>query len=496
MGAQYTAAATLADARDPQALARSTPGAQGLSAAGILGLLRAMAANGLELHSFMLARHGQVVAEGWWHPYGPERVHMLHSVTKAFTATGVGLAVHEGLFGLDDAVLDHFPERVHPGTPVHLRTMRVIDLLTQTSGHDHGTSGSVWRGISTSWIDEFMKIPVPHAPGTHFQYSSATSFMLSALVKRTSGVSLHDYLVPRLFAPLGMRSLKWDVGPEGINPGGNGASAVTEDLLKLAVLHAAEGMWNGRRILPEGWAGAAGQGAPGRPYGLHWWALPGRPGFYAFGAFGQYGFVFPEHGLALAVTAAVPGSISRPDTGIPPLVWQHLPRLVAGADLHGRSEEDLGAYLDTRRLSPVRPGRVQFAEEGISGLRFVADPNEDGVRSVVLEIEPTRCRLRLQVGDRTHCVAASMDAGWLESRTTLPGAGLHHGYEPDELATAASGGWSAPGEFTLQCQYLETAFRDSFVLRFAGTALTLERSVNVNGASTHRPPVRAHAIPR
>ena len=480
--------------RDSHALVRTTPGAQGLSAAGILDLLRAMDADGLELHSFMLASHGQVVAEGWWHPYTQERVHMLHSVTKAFTATGVGLAVHEGLFGLDDAVLDYFPERFRPETPAHLRKMRVIDLLTQTSGHDHGTSGSVWRGISTSWIDEFMKIPVPHKPGTRFQYSSATSFMLSALVTRTSGVSLHDYLAPRLFAPLGMRSVKWDVGPEGINPGGNGASAVTEDLLKLTVLHAADGVWNGQRILPEGWVTAAGEGAADRPYGLHWWALPGRPGFYAFGAFGQYGFVLPELGLALATTAAVRGSISRPDVGIPPLVWQYLPQIAAGADPHNRSEEQLRDYLSSRKLSPVRKTTPQLAAAGVNGLRFMAEPNEDDIKSIVLEIEPTCCRLVLEVGDRKHWISASLDGEWLQSRTTLPGAGLHHGYERAELVTAASGGWSNANEFTLQCQYVETAFRDTFVLRFEVTALTLERSVNVNGAGMHRPLVRAHAI--
>lgn len=478
--------------RSCASLPRSEPGALGLSAAAISGLLDAFEANGLELHSFMLARHGHVVAEGWWRPYSAERVHMLHSVTKGLTATGVGLAVHEGLFGLDDPVLRYFPERVHARMPEHLMAMRVRDLLTQTSGHDRGTSGAVWRGIATSWIDEFMNIPVPHAPGTHFQYSSATSFMLSALVTRTSGVSLHDYLAPRLFVPLGMASVRWDVGPEGINPGGNGASATTEDLLKLTVLHAADGVWNGQRILPAGWVAAAGQGAPDRPYGLHWWALPGRPGFYAFGAFGQYGFAFPEHGLALAITAAVPGSISRPDVGIPPLVWEHLPRILAGTDADGSFSPKLRRRLSSLALSLAPQSLGMGCASEVDGLRFEAMPNEDGVRSITVRFDrAARCRLAIETATGLHTIDAGLGGTWIEGETSLPGMGLHHGYEPERLATVATAGWTAPDVLALQCQYVETAFRDRFVLTFSADALVMARSVNVNGGSTERPPVRA-----
>lgn len=480
-------------------LPRCEPAAEGLSASAIIGFLDAARAAGIELHSFMLARHGRVVAEGWWRPYAAGRVHMLHSVTKALTATGVGLAVHEGLFALDDPVLRHFPDKARDAMPQNLRAMTVRHLLTQSSGHDRGTSGSQWRGIRTSWIDEFLKIPVPHAPGTHFQYSSATSFMLSALVTRTAGLSLHDYLVPRLFAPLGMASVRWDLGPENINPGGNGASATTEDLLKLAVLHADRGRWAGRQILPEAWVAAAGQGAPGRPYGLHWWALPGRPGFYAFGAFGQYAFVLPDQGLALAITGAVPGSISRPDVGIPPLVWDHLPQILKGADADADADATAGralaACLASLALSIV-PGPQSAsacASEEIDGLRFKALPNEDGVISVTVRFGAgaAACQLAIETATGVHTIDADLAGDGVEGHTTLPGMGLHHGYEPARLATVAAARWTAPDTLSLNCQYVETAFRDRFDLVFSAGAVMLERSVNVNGGRTWLAPVRA-----
>ncbi len=71
------------------AFPRSAPEAQGLSSAALLSFVDDVDATISELHSFMLLRHGQVVAEGWWTPYGPENPHLLFSLTKSFTSTAV-----------------------------------------------------------------------------------------------------------------------------------------------------------------------------------------------------------------------------------------------------------------------------------------------------------------------------------------------------------------------------------------------------------------------
>jgi len=476
---------------DIDGLPRANPSALDLSAAAIDAMLEDLSQAGIEMHSFMLARDGAVAAEGWWSPYRPDRVHMLHSVTKAFTSTGVGLALDEKLFSLDDRVVDFFPDHLPPTVSENLAAMTVRHLLTQTSGHDRGVSGSVWRRIPTSWINEFLKIPVPHKPGTRFQYSSATSFMLSAIVTRTSGSSLHDYLKPRLFEPLGMDSVKWDVGPEGINPGGNGASATSGDLLKFAVLHAADGIWKGSRILPEGWVEGASTPVSGNPYGYHWWVKPGAPGFFAFGAFGQYAFVIPQWRLALVTTAAVPGSISVPDIGIPPIIWEHLPRIVAGADADSE-----GAKRLSQRLAGPRLPTLQQAGGNVQALplrTFVADPNEDGITALTLQQRGNLCELTIAIGGKTHLVEASLDGEPHEGVTTLPGAGLHHGYEPEELRYVASAGWEDRNELVILCRYPETAFADTLRLRLNGNSFTFDRSVNVNGGAVVRPTVNGHS---
>lgn len=94
-------------------LPRSTPEAQGVSSADLAAFLRAADEKVDTMHSFMLVRHGHVVAEAWWKPEGADKPHVLHSLSKSFTSTAVGIAIAEGKLGLDDPVLKFSPNS-HP----------------------------------------------------------------------------------------------------------------------------------------------------------------------------------------------------------------------------------------------------------------------------------------------------------------------------------------------------------------------------------------------
>ncbi len=78
---------------------------QGVSSSGILAFIESADESIDAMNSFMLVRHGHVVAEGWWSPYGAESPHSLYSLSKSFTSTAVGLAVAEGKLSVDDEVL-------------------------------------------------------------------------------------------------------------------------------------------------------------------------------------------------------------------------------------------------------------------------------------------------------------------------------------------------------------------------------------------------------
>src|SRR5262249_16754045 len=152
----------------------------------------------------------------------------------------------------------------------------------------------------TSWVAEFFKIPVVFQPGTKFVYTSAATYMLSAIVTKTTGQTLRDYLEPRFFKPLGIKDPQWDLSPGGINPGGNGLSWRTADSLKLGALYVQGGMWEGKRVLPEKWTRAATSSQSGQPdYGYQWWIGPNRAA-YALGLFVQMSIIFPDHDAVFA----------------------------------------------------------------------------------------------------------------------------------------------------------------------------------------------------
>jgi CubicO group peptidase (beta-lactamase class C family) len=364
-------------------------------------------------------------------------------------------------------------------------------------GHATETSGAVWRDIETSWLAEFFKIPLEHSPGSKFKYTSAASYVLSAILTRVTGQTLHAYLRPRIFEPLGIVGETWDIGPDGINPGGNGLTARSADLLKLGVLHAQRGVWNGQRLLPERWVVSATRphGDPAK-YGYHWWTRPAGD-FSAIGRFVQMATVFPAHRATLAVTAAIKGSGK---------LFPHIDRYFPAA-FRGTINQTTGAAADARlaarlaawqHIDAPAPWKAPFigaalthdsrlAQGGVpdGAHRYTLGANPRGVRELHFELSSERCVFSLTDVDGVHTIAAGFDA-WIESRTNMPGSDLHHGYRLDKSAVVARACWLTAHTLQMTWIFAETAFRDTVLCRFDGPRIVFSRSVNINsGAMQH-----------
>lgn len=456
-------------------LPRCPPEQQGVRSASILAFLEEVQQANLELHSFMLARGGSVIAEGWWWPYEPQRIHMTHSLTKSVMVSAVGIAIDEGKFALDDKVVSLFPEYVPPAASAYLRAMTVRDLLTMRTGHDHETSGSLWRPLKTSWVAEFMKIPVIYQPGTKWVYTSAASYMLSAIVTKTTGQKLADYIRPRMLDPMDIRDFQWDVSPEGVTPGGNGLSWSTADSLKLGMLYAQKGVWKGHRLLPPQWvAEASRKQVIDGPYGYQWWIGPGSA-FYAIGLFSQLSIVFPEHNAVLAVFAAIQDSEQ-----LLPFVWKHFPSAFAPLALPPSIEatELRRREAGLRLLAPLTPTASPKAAK-ISGRAFKLAPNDQGASTVQFDFAQGAIRYTLTDERGKHTVIAGLGR-WREQDTTMTGARLHHEYQPDAMRVVAGAVWQTHDQLDMTWQFVESAFRDTVVCRFEGDRVTIDRRVNIN----------------
>ncbi|MBL8642355.1 MAG: serine hydrolase [Rhodospirillaceae bacterium] len=463
-------------------LDRGGPGAAGVDAGAVEAFLDDVEAAGLELHSLMLHRHGRVVAEGWRWPYGPARLRVMHSYAKSVTACAIGLAIAEGHFGLSDKVVSFFPDKLPAVVSDNLAAMTVEDLLTMRTGHDGETGGPTWRGIKTSWITEFFKIPVVHQPGTTYVYTSAASYMLGAILAKTTRQTLHEYLKPRLFEPLGFEGETWDIGPDGFNPGGNGLTCRVSDALKVGILHAQNGLWQGRQLIPASWIAQATQTHAGGRYGYHWVTNWGGA-YCALGMFVQMVMVFPAQGATLALTGAIDGSQL-----VMPFLEKHFPRTFHTGPLHNdAADARLQARLATWRDVPaLASAAVDTARHSDKPYR-VAD-NPLGVRDLRFDFTADRCVFHLTDSDGTHTVTAGLGA-WIEGHTDMPGRDLHHGYHLRGATVVASAVWKDASTLEMTWIFAETAFRDTVLCRFNGSQVTLERRVNVNSAARAHPPL-------
>ena len=289
------------------------------------GFFAQAAGKSMDIHSVMIVRNGNVIYSHW-QSAGAENVpHVLHSVSKTFTATAVGLAIADGKMALTDKVVDYFPDKLPAQVSSNLKAMTVRDLLTMSCGHDVEPS---FRGAQQDWVSAFLAHPVIHEPGKFYLYNSLGTYMLSAIVQKVTGEKVVDYLTPRLFSPLHISKPRWEESPQGINCGGWGLYLKTEDLAKMGQLLLQKGKWNGKQLIPAEWVAemskkqvesvnpgtrledAAAKGMTVETsdwmqgYGYQMWRC--RPGcFRADGARGQYTIVVPDKNAVVAITSDV-----------------------------------------------------------------------------------------------------------------------------------------------------------------------------------------------
>ena len=475
-------------------LPRSTPEAEGISSAGILAFLDAAAQAQIELHGFMLARHGRVVAEGWWSPYGPQFKHTLYSLSKSFTSTAVGFAVAEGRLTVNDKVTKFFPDDLPAAISENLAALRVRDLLSMAVGNTKEPTHDMVK--EENWVRSFLAAPISHAPGSTFMYNSAATYMCSAIVQKLTGQKILDYLTPRLFEPLGIGGMTWEVCPRGINTGGWGLSVPTEALAKFGQLYLQKGVWQGRQLLPAAWIAEATtfkiqQPAPAKParpnaqndwlqgYGYQFWRCR-HNAYRGDGAFGQYMIVMPEQDAVIAINAEVGNMQSEID-----LVWDHLlPAMQAQAlPPDAATHTRLQHTLATLALAQPQGAVASPIVANISGRTFKLEPNSLGLENVMFGFHRGACTITFRDARHAYPIACGF-ASWQRGATALPGTPprLISGGAPKPgtpAKIAASAAWKDPNTLELLLRYYETPHHDKLHCRFDGDKVDIEMIASI-----------------
>lgn len=465
----------LFDAHLPIFLPRATPESQGISSKAIRNFIAAANASGFDWHSFMLLRHGNVVAEGWWKPFDPAYKHTLYSLSKSFTSTAIGLLVKEGKLKVDEPVISFFPDELPAEISDNLKQMKVKHLLTMNTGHEE--EPKLREAKDKTWTKVFLEQPVKFEPGTHFLYNTPATYMLGAIVHKVSGEDLEKFLTSRLFRPLNIEGYDWEKSPQGLSVAGYGLRVKTEDIAKLGQLYLQKGKWDGKQILSEAWVDEAtryqtksqeGNGDWSQGYGYQFWRC--KPGFYrGDGAFGQYCIVMPEQDAVLAITSES-WDMQKSMT----IAWENLlPAMQVGGLSENQTEfaalkKDISGLV----LPVVKGSKESSLSSKYHDKKFKLDVNDYNAEEVKFKFSKDGCTWKI----KNEKGETNIEFGWENWKVNkdrmsypFPASGRIH--VPSKIAGTAT--WVNENTLQLNARFIEAIHGDKITCKFEGDKLSV-----------------------
>jgi CubicO group peptidase (beta-lactamase class C family) len=274
----------------------------------------------------LILKNGEVVLEDYELGIGPETLWPSYSMAKSASSTLVGAALQEGLIeNLDEPVTKYVPS-LKGGAYEGVSVRNVIQMASGVKWNETYTDPKSDRRKlleiqlqqRPGTILSFMSaLPRAGAPGTIWNYNTGETFVVGAVLEGATHKPLADYLSEKIWAPWGMESeAKWQLeSANGMGWAGGGLAATLRDFARIGLLVQADGVIDGKRVVPPGWFDQAGSGKEigGKrvEYGYLWWTFPKNDAvhggaFQAEGIFGQHMYINRKEKVVIVVLSARP----------------------------------------------------------------------------------------------------------------------------------------------------------------------------------------------
>ncbi|MBQ8160847.1 MAG: serine hydrolase [Clostridia bacterium] len=388
----------------------NVPEEVGLSSRSILEYLRAVEASGLEHHSIKVLRHGVEAVTMNFAPYDDRTPHLLFSLSKSFTSAAAGFAVQEGRLSWDSKVSEVLKEDMQDSASEALKGVTLHHLLCMGSGLK--AESDRIDGSQPAWARRVLACDLDHLPMEHFHYNSHGTYLVSCMVQKVAGMNVRDYLMPRLFEPLGIPAPDFDMSPDGVCCGGWGLHLSSDSIARFGQCLLQKGVWEGRQVLPPEWLSRAtayqidnSNGSPDpnnewhQGYGYQFWRCRDHR-FRGDGMYGQLCMVDPARDMVVAVTAGLD------DMGLEMKLLHDY--LFPAADAEpGTQEEQQALKTCLGELSHPWPGKVLDAAAMPQG-RLVGERAELQLRG-----DMGRILARLRRDDQVQEVLFGMEHPYL-----------------------------------------------------------------------------------
>ena len=443
-----------------------TPEQAGLSSAEITKVVKGLKNAGLSMHSVLVMRHGQVVAEGYAEPFDENTLHRMYSVSKSFVAIAIGVLEAEGKISINDTIDKYFPDYVNESTDPRIAKTKIVDLLRMASPFRKGSTYTGSRDMN--WAATFFTAPVGKEPGTEFLYDTSATHIMGVIVERVTGMDFLEYLKEKALLKIGFSEDAWCVkAPEGYAWGGSGVMCTSRDLAAFANLVMNKGEYNGEQLLPADYVTAAtsyqistleAEGDTdyyGRGYGYQIWMNP--YGFAFMGMGSQLAFCIPDSDLVLVCTADTQGNEDAAGI-IYSLFEKHIINKVSDQPL----PEDADAYaemmaaLDNMEI-PCQSGSATSSKlSAINGKTYVCDDENAKISSFRLDFDGDEGTftyvtprgekvLRFGIGKNLSCIL---------DEPQYSGESINHP-KGEGYRALCSGAWISKSIFVLKVQVVD-----------------------------------------
>ncbi|MBT8352365.1 MAG: beta-lactamase family protein, partial [Deltaproteobacteria bacterium] len=293
----------------------SNPEKQGMDSAKLSDMLEKVLKEKPRIDSITIIRNGHMVLDAYFYPFKKHSKHIIHSCTKSITSAAFGIAMDKGYIkNIEQPVVEIFPEKQITNLTDDKKAITLKNLLTMTSGLNTMDSYIYnWMGLNAmtqanDWVQSVLDRPMAEKPGTQFEYSNCVTFMLSAIIQKTTKQNTLKFMEKHLFGPLGITDVRWASSPKGINVGYGMMWLTPHDMAKIGWLYLNKGQWGDQQIVSEKWVRDSTQKHYSATlfdgYGYQWWISPDK--FYAaVGYGGQFIFVVPQKNMVVVFTSTL-----------------------------------------------------------------------------------------------------------------------------------------------------------------------------------------------
>lgn len=267
------------------------------------------------IESLLVIKEGYLIYEKYYNSNHENKISDTYSVTKSFMSAITGIAIEKGFIAsIDDKVSDYIPEYFTMLDDTRKKDITIKQVLTMTGGLESIDSNYVTFFYSEDWTEAALDKPMTSNPGEVFVYNTGLTQLLSAVISRTSSMSVMDFAEGNLFKKIGMNVTCWQSDENGNNGGGSGLCLTSQDMARFGYLYLNEGMWEGEQVISLEWVKDSLtshiKANDTQDYGYLFWIEEITDTvnnktysmFQAYGSGGQIIMVIPELDMVIVIT--------------------------------------------------------------------------------------------------------------------------------------------------------------------------------------------------